>query len=408
MSYFQRPPLLNGTSSNGVPQDFYATIIRTESSTGSNGANGDVEYATDFGTGSGGGTRYMGNVNNDTRLSGSQVTLIAPGNNTVHLDSSGLTTTTSSYTNTTTGSTKLSSGSDMSLHASGKISLTSADSVCMTGPASTNGYNSICVAVTGVNATCAALDVTSTGAISLSNSGSTNDMSFKTDGKLSFQTGTHKVTMPAVDGAVGSLLSFDGSGNGVWQPTVAATESSILQNNGSGSLTWAPINFLVGMVVPFAGPQTSPPSGWLLCNGQTINSVSEPKYAPLFAAIGTTYGGSGSSSFTVPHLMLEGGLFIKPWLTSEVVSATTLAQSTAAPTTAFIGTTNVAGNHQHAMTAYNSAISASGYVENAAVSGNSSTVYTNSAGDHSHTVTMTGGDTYTRPNCLIMKFMIKY
>jgi len=51
-----------------------------------------------------------------------------------------------------------------------------------------------------------------------------------------------------------------------------------------------------GIVVPWGS--ASIPSGFLLCNGQ---SVSTTTYAALFAVIGYTYGGSGAS-FLVPDL----------------------------------------------------------------------------------------------------------
>jgi microcystin-dependent protein len=51
-----------------------------------------------------------------------------------------------------------------------------------------------------------------------------------------------------------------------------------------------------GIVSPFAG--ASPPSGWLLCNGQSIATSS---YGVLFAAIGYVYGGSGAN-FNVPDM----------------------------------------------------------------------------------------------------------
>lgn len=56
----------------------------------------------------------------------------------------------------------------------------------------------------------------------------------------------------------------------------------------------------VGVVAPFAG--ATAPTGWLLCFGQTLNSITDTKYAALWTAIGTTYGGSSSSSFNVPDL----------------------------------------------------------------------------------------------------------
>lgn len=53
-----------------------------------------------------------------------------------------------------------------------------------------------------------------------------------------------------------------------------------------------------GIVSAFAG--TTPPSGWLKCDG---SAISRERYADLFAAIGTTYGaGDGSTTFNLPAL----------------------------------------------------------------------------------------------------------
>ncbi len=55
---------------------------------------------------------------------------------------------------------------------------------------------------------------------------------------------------------------------------------------------------VAGMIIPFGG--TTAPSGWLACDGSV---VSRTTYAPLFAAIGTTWGvGDGSTTFAVPDL----------------------------------------------------------------------------------------------------------
>ena len=59
----------------------------------------------------------------------------------------------------------------------------------------------------------------------------------------------------------------------------------------------------VGLVSPFAGAYSErPPQGWLFCDGATLNSSSSPQYANLFSVIGSTYGGTGASSFKVPDL----------------------------------------------------------------------------------------------------------
>jgi microcystin-dependent protein len=50
------------------------------------------------------------------------------------------------------------------------------------------------------------------------------------------------------------------------------------------------------MLMPYAG--ATAPTGWLLCYGQGVSTTT---YADLFAAIGYTYGGSGST-FNLPDL----------------------------------------------------------------------------------------------------------
>lgn len=59
-----------------------------------------------------------------------------------------------------------------------------------------------------------------------------------------------------------------------------------------------------GAVMPFA--MNAAPSGWLAANGA---AVSRTTYAPLFAAIGTTYGaGTGGTTFNLPDLR---GYFVR-------------------------------------------------------------------------------------------------
>ncbi|WP_271593775.1 phage tail protein [Bradyrhizobium sp. CCBAU 65884] len=55
--------------------------------------------------------------------------------------------------------------------------------------------------------------------------------------------------------------------------------------------------FPAGMVVPFAG--STAPTGWLLCNGQ---SLVRTDYPGLFAAIGTTHGAADATHFSLPDM----------------------------------------------------------------------------------------------------------
>lgn len=54
-----------------------------------------------------------------------------------------------------------------------------------------------------------------------------------------------------------------------------------------------------GIITQYVG--TSAPNGWRMCDG-TLYNGADPTYARLWAALGTTYGGSGVNSFQVPDL----------------------------------------------------------------------------------------------------------
>jgi microcystin-dependent protein len=62
--------------------------------------------------------------------------------------------------------------------------------------------------------------------------------------------------------------------------------------------TLSPASFIpAGTIIPYlGGAQSSPPLGWLFCNG---NYVSKDTYGDLFAAIAYTYGQSGTN-FRLP------------------------------------------------------------------------------------------------------------
>src|SRR5580700_9369854 len=55
--------------------------------------------------------------------------------------------------------------------------------------------------------------------------------------------------------------------------------------------------YYVGEIKMFAG--SFAPYGWNFCDGSLL-SVST--YAPLYAVIGTTYGGNGTTTFALPDL----------------------------------------------------------------------------------------------------------
>ncbi|MEN3748294.1 tail fiber protein [Sphingomonas sp. HF-S3] len=74
-----------------------------------------------------------------------------------------------------------------------------------------------------------------------------------------------------------------------------------------------------------------PPRGWIPCDGRLL-SVSQ--YSPLFAIIGITYGGNGTTTFAVPNLQglaLTGqgtGPGLSPYALADVVGETSVQLTT--------------------------------------------------------------------------------
>ncbi len=92
--------------------------------------------------------------------------------------------------------------------------------------------------------------------------------------------GNVSLTLPATDGNAGEFLQTDGSG---------VLSFSVVTGVPSGAV--------------FCMAVATIPSGYLECNGQTVNRTT---YAALFAVIGTQYGaGNGSTTFEVPDLRGE-------------------------------------------------------------------------------------------------------
>ena len=90
-------------------------------------------------------------------------------------------------------------------------------------------------------------------------------------------------------------------------PSDAGSNGQVLATNGSGTLSWqASVNDPpVGSIVMW--PSATVPSGWLHCNGQSVNRNT---YQDLFNVIGTTYGADDANHFDVPDMR---GLFVRGW-----------------------------------------------------------------------------------------------
>jgi microcystin-dependent protein len=86
-------------------------------------------------------------------------------------------------------------------------------------------------------------------------------------------------------------------------PVFTGTPTAPTASTGTSTTQLATTAFATAAISPFTGsmlmwPTATPPSGFLLCNGQT---ASRATYAALFAIVGTLFGvGDGSTTFTLP------------------------------------------------------------------------------------------------------------
>jgi microcystin-dependent protein len=101
------------------------------------------------------------------------------------------------------------------------------------------------------------------------------------------------------------------SSNITFTAPVDGTNGQVLQTNGSGVLSFATFGSVpVGAI--FCMPETAVPSGYVECNGQSLNKTQSANTA-LFNLIQYKYGGSGNN-FNVPDLR---GQFVRGVNTSN-------------------------------------------------------------------------------------------
>lgn len=172
-----------------------------------------------------------------------------------------------------------------------------------------------------------------------------------------------------------------------------------------------------GTIVPFAGPKSNIPTGWLYCDGTSYASTG--MYGKLYTAIGFSWGNDGGK-FRVPDLR---GYFLRGWDDGAGIDpdkASRVAKYTGGNTGDAIGTyqTDIYGSHNHSGTTstdgnHRHPIGVRGYDTNgtdgADGSGDDPNIYTKYAGDHNHTLNINAsGGNETRPENASVIFIIKY
>ncbi|NOR75167.1 MAG: hypothetical protein GQ525_08400 [Draconibacterium sp.] len=175
-----------------------------------------------------------------------------------------------------------------------------------------------------------------------------------------------------------------------------------------------------GSIMPFAGPKSNIPAGWLYCNGTSFASTG--MYGKLYAAIGYAWGNNGGN-FRVPDLR---GYFLRgaaDGVSIDPNRATRIAKYGGGNTGDNVGTyqSDTYNNHNHSGTVtgagtHNHYLGSRGFETNGAKGADGSHddngITTNSGGGgHVHGVTInnsTSGGSETRPENASVIFIIKY
>lgn len=191
----------------------------------------------------------------------------------------------------------------------------------------------------------------------------------------------------------------------MYMPPSLPAVNSYLQLSPAGAVTNVAITSVespVGSIIMFGGSVA--PAGWLLCDGQVLDSVANPIYASLFAVIGTTYGGTGASNFAVPNI---SGIFVRG-VGSQSISGQTYSGT--------LGTKQVDNleSHNHGGATGSSTVpvttvnifnngSATGIPTNTQAAGSG----TISGSGHTHTISASGSGTETYPANITLTYIIK-
>ena len=192
-------------------------------------------------------------------------------------------------------------------------------------------------------------------------------------------------------------------------PVFTGTPTAPTAATGTSTTQLATTAFATAAISPFTGamlmwPTATAPSGFLLCNGQTI---SRSTYAALFAILGVVFGsGDGSTTFTLPdyrdRMPVGAGTTYSANSTGGSKDAVVVSHTHTA-------TVSTVGDHNHGILSSGESGNVGDFIAGAAFTNR--TINTTGAGAHTHTVTnaSTGvsGTNANLPPYLGVYFIIK-
>ena len=157
-----------------------------------------------------------------------------------------------------------------------------------------------------------------------------------------------------------------------------------------------------GEISAFA--RTTPPEGWLVCDGSI---VSRSTFARLFAAIGTTFGaGNGSTTFGLPDLRGEFIRGLDSGRGVDVGRALGTNQSSQNIAHTHNGQTSPSGRHSHSF--YLSSVTGANSYPLGATGPLGTNFSTSQGGEHVHNFTTeTSGGNESRPRNVALLYCIR-
>jgi len=202
------------------------------------------------------------------------------------------------------------------------------------------------------------------------------------------------------------------------------TAGQIIFETDTASVRWYTGSAWVGMIPvgtiqPFAG--ATAPVGWLLCYGQSLNATSTPIYNDLWSVIGTTYGGTAITAFSVPDLRGRApygkdnmGGTAASRITSGISGITGTTLGGVGGSEALHAHTHTQNAHGHGWTGVNPAAGTGGSAGNYPFSiyNDTATNWTGSTGNIGGTTatnqTTGTGSSQNMPPTIITNYIIKY
>jgi microcystin-dependent protein len=252
----------------------------------------NVQFSLNIGVSGQGnfGSIATGSLASTGVVSGSSVTASGAVSGATVSASGNVSGATVSATGAVSGASVTASGnvSGANVSASGNVSGNTVSAATVTATGNVSGANLSASGTVSATGNVSGANVSASGTVS----GNTVSATGNVTGANVSASGTVSGANVSASGTV-SANTVSATGNVSGQNVTAAgnvSGNTVTGNTVVGALP-------AGTIMDFAG--TSAPSGWLACDG---GSLSTTTFAQLFARIGYTWGGSGSS-FNVPNFI---------------------------------------------------------------------------------------------------------